>query len=93
MRIRIPLCVALVMAVAPLAVRADVIVIGASKDNTLYEDKSGSRSNGSGSYVFAGRTSNNQLRRALLTFDIEGSLPQNVTIDAVTLTLFMYRTP
>ena len=43
---------------------ADVITLGASQDNTLYEHPVGALSNGNGVSMFAGRTVNGDLRRA-----------------------------
>lgn len=54
------------------------------KDNTLYEDPAGQLSNGSGPYFFAGRTSDNLLRRGLIAFDLS-SIPTNATITGANL--------
>lgn len=73
------------------------------KDNTLYEELGlcescpgtngvlDSLSNGAGEWVFAGRTNNGDIRRALLAFAIADSLPSEATIDSVVLTLTMSR--
>ena len=64
-----------------------------SKDNTIFSE--GDRSNGSGQYLFTGRTAaRNQgaLRRALLGFDVAGSIPSGSKIQEVTLTLNMNKT-
>jgi len=66
--------------------------IGASKDNTLYEDPNGALSNGAGNHIFAGTNGGGLIRRALLKFDIAGDVPANATIDSVKLTLYMSRT-
>lgn len=63
----------------------------ASQDNTIFED-SDNLSNGSGQFIFAGRTasSNNQLRRrALLRFDLSALTEANATIQSVELHLFL----
>lgn len=57
------------------------------KDNTLYEDNSGSLSNGAGDFLFAGNTMRNMTRRALVAFDVASTVPPNAQIDSVTLTL------
>lgn len=65
------------------------------KDNTLYEDTTGGLSNGLGQHMFAGRTApanNEEIRRALLQFDVATALPSNASITQVTLTLNMSRT-
>ncbi|OGO38137.1 MAG: hypothetical protein A2W35_03715, partial [Chloroflexi bacterium RBG_16_57_11] len=63
-----------------------------NKDNTLYEDATGSTSNGAGSYFFAGQTAAGQIRRAVMAFDIAGNIPAGSTINSVMLTLNMSRT-
>ena len=75
--------------------RADVAALQAAKDNTLFQDPSGSLSNGAGEGLFVGRTGafNNQLRkRGLIAFDVAGQIPAGSTINSVTLTLFMRMT-
>ena len=76
------------------AVHADTAMIGATKDNTLYEDVAGAISNGAGVHLFAGRTSflNNKLRRAVIAFDIAGNIPAGSTINSVELRLNMSKT-
>ncbi|MHC4140484.1 MAG: multicopper oxidase domain-containing protein [Planctomycetota bacterium] len=73
------------------AAQGDLVTIQASKDNTLYEDAAGSLSNGAGVRLFSGNTSDKGVRRALMAFDVAGSVPAGSTIDAVTLTLNMGR--
>ncbi len=65
------------------------------RDNTLYEDAGGAFSNGEGQ-LFAGLTAGRvaggpALRRALLRFDIDGTIPAGATILDATLTLFATR--
>ena len=64
------------------------------KDNTLVETADGSLSNGAGSYMFAGRTdaTSDYLRRAVMAFDIAGTVPAGSTIQSATLTLNMSKT-
>lgn len=71
---------------------ADVVQIGASKDNTLFEDAAGARSNGAGAHFFAGVTAQPELRRGLLAFDIAGAVPAGATINSVSLTLNVSQT-
>jgi hypothetical protein len=73
-----------------LAARADTIVITPVKDNSLYEDATGSLSNGAGSNVYAGRTSfggGQALRRGLVAFDVASLIPPSATVTAVQLTM------
>ena len=68
------------------------VQLGAAKDNTLYESATGALSNGAGSYFFAGKTFIGSIRRAVIAFDIAGSIPTGATIQTVTLKLYMSRT-
>lgn len=70
---------------------ADTVTIPASRDNTLYESATGIVSNGAGPTMFVGRnaSSSNFRRRALVRFDVAGSVPAGSTITAATLTLNM----
>ena len=72
--------------------RADILNATAGKDNTLYEDAGGALSNGAGRSIFAGRTNNSDLRRAVVAFDLS-AIPAGSTINSVTLTLRMTRRP
>lgn len=65
--------------------------LGASKDNTLYESSSGSRSNGAGEHFFVGRNDDGKIRRAVITFDVAGSIPVGATVTGVRLVLHMSR--
>ena len=59
-------------------------------DAAIYsQDANGA--NGSGRYMFTGRNNGQDLRRALMRFDLS-SIPAGSTIDSVSLTLFMNRT-
>lgn len=73
---------------------ATPVVLGAAKDNTLYEDAQGDRSNGAGEYMFAGKTQevSESLRRALVAFAVADSLAPGSVIDSVFLDLNMSRT-
>jgi hypothetical protein len=64
---------------------ADIITIVADRDNTLFSE-SGSTSNGSGQFAFAGETNNTTERRALFHFPLT-AIPANATISQATLTL------
>lgn len=70
---------------------AAVINLAPVKDNTLYEDVGGFTSNGSGDYLFAGRTPGANTRRAVMAFDIASSIPAGATINSANLTLNMSR--
>jgi hypothetical protein len=70
---------------------ADQVVLGASQDNTVFEE-SGSVSNGAGDYFFVGNTKDGFARRGLVAFDVAGSIPPGSVITGVTLGLNMPRT-
>ena len=70
----------------------DTVEIGASRDNTLYQDPAGNTSNGAGDHLFAGLTLVPDIRRALIHFDVAAAVPAGATIDSVTLTLVMNKT-
>jgi hypothetical protein len=75
---------------APLA-RAGSAALLAAKDNTLYEEPDGLISNGSGAYIFVGRTSNNGVRRALVAFDLPAGVPTNAQITDASLDVVISR--
>jgi hypothetical protein len=73
---------------------ADNISLEPSADAALYEGD-GSLANGSGSYLFVGRTENRNgavERRSVLAFDIAGSVPSGATITEVSLDVQMSKT-
>jgi len=70
---------------------AVVVQLPAAKDNTLFEDPSGSLSSGIGANLFVGMTQQNSKRRALIGFDF-ATIPSGSTINSVRLTLRMSKT-
>jgi len=73
----------------PLAARADVVVLDSIRDNTLYEDATGSKSNGAGNRFFSGQKMNGIRDRGLIKFDIAGNIPLGAGILSATLQLNM----
>ena len=71
----------------PVSALAQPVELFPARDNTLYEDAGGAFSNGSGTFLFAGRTAQGQSRRALLAFDVAGALPAGARLDSVVLRL------
>ena len=63
-----------------------------SKDNTLIEDAEGLLANGSGQHIFAGRTNQPAIRRALVAFDVASAIPAGATVHSAQLMLYMSRT-
>lgn len=75
------------VSVPALPAAADVVVLGASRDNTLYESGTGALSNGLGESLFAGNNGQNQRRRGVLMFDVAGAVPAGATVTGVELIL------
>jgi hypothetical protein len=76
---------------------AEELLLPASRDNTLFEDAAGRFSNGSGQYLFVGRTGvdnglDNLARRSLLYFDLGEILPGSRVLSAA-LSLTIDRVP
>jgi hypothetical protein len=71
------------------------VVLDAEKDASIYEEGNGTDANGSGSYLFTGRTAaqgGSAERRALLSFPIAASIPEGSTIASVSLEVTMSKT-
>jgi hypothetical protein len=84
--------IVLMLSAAPGAL-ADVITVGASKDNSLFEDPTGALSGGASSAFFLGRlgTNGNTLkRRGAIAFDLS-TIPSNAVITDVSMTLTLLR--
>ena len=77
----------------PISVVDKVAIISPTKDNTLYENATGSISNGSGEYFFTGRTGSGDIRRGVVAFDLAGSIPAGGRVTNATLTFHMSREP
>jgi hypothetical protein len=84
------LFISLLFPLAAVAVTDNVHIV-ASRDNTLIEDPQGSISNGSGPFLFAGRTnqSANSIRRGVIHFDMAATVPPGARIRSVRLILFL----
>jgi spore coat protein A len=96
---RLFVALAALVALSASPALADTLIIGASQDNSMYSengDTNNDLSNGAGDYIFTGATKDSSpgdlhVRRALLAFDVAGSVPAGSTIDSVTLTLYLSR--
>jgi plastocyanin len=73
-------------------VLAETVLLSPSKDNTLYEPENLS-SNAKGNYIFSGVTGRSMKRRALLAFDIPGSIPAGATIESAMMVLTLSLAP
>lgn len=66
--------------------RGDQVTLTPSKDNSIFEEDG--LSDGKGTGIFAGQTARTQsLRRALIAFDVAGTIPAGATITSVQLQL------
>ena len=72
----------------PLAAQGATITLGASQDNTLYQDTIGGLSNGAGPTFLMGKTGGGSIRRGLIEFDLS-AIPAGSIIDSVSLNLFL----
>ncbi len=89
------ICVLTLLPFSPA--RSDELTIQPQKDNSLFEDDLGRWSNGSGQYLFMGRTGGDNgldrlLRRTVLTFDLS-QIPPGSVVDSVELRLFINQVP
>ncbi len=71
---------------------ATQVRLPAVQDATLYEQDDGLRANGSGEHLFIGMTNSREKRRALVAFDVAGSVPAGATIVSTRLVLSLSRT-
>jgi hypothetical protein len=69
-----------------VSVRADVVTFGADRDVSIFQNNV-NNSLGGGPGFFAGTNAMNSPRRALISFDVAGSIPAGTTITNVQLTL------
>jgi len=68
---------------------AEIVTLAPSQDNTLFQNSAGFLSNGSGEYMFVGRTAargGSALRRGLIQFDLS-VIPAGSMITGATLTM------
>ena len=77
-------------AATPTAAGPVTVEIGPTKDTTIYDEAT--LSNGSGEWIFAGKTRRGATRRALIVFDVAGEIPAGATIMEATLRLFVAQT-
>lgn len=79
------LALACVLPAVPVA--AETVEILPDRDTTLYAE-SGATGNGAGEHLFAGTTRLGNVRRALVRFDVAGSLPPGATVVSARLDLY-----
>lgn len=77
---------AFILSFCQLLIAQVTVSLTPDKDNTLYESVTGSLSNGAGVHLFAGKTANGDIRRALIHFDLS-TIPVNAVVSAASLQL------
>ncbi|MBL8734854.1 MAG: DNRLRE domain-containing protein [Planctomycetes bacterium] len=88
--IQLALHFGLAMALASsLAAQTTTVSVPCDLDNTLYEDLTGSLSNGRGSGTFCGLTGTGRIRRAVMRFDVASVVPAGAWILSAKLDLFV----
>jgi spore coat protein A len=63
------------------------VTLTAAQDNTLYEDATGSKSNGVGQYIYTGNQNSGLRRRGVVAFDLS-SIPSTAFIQDATVSLY-----
>jgi spore coat protein A len=89
-RVAFSLVLAIVLAVAATGAMAAVLSIDPVQDNTMAQELP-DNSSGSCDSIFVGNTDGSFARRALLKFDIAGSIPPESTINSVVLSMTVTR--
>lgn len=84
------LAMAALIAVPPVLRAQTTVDLVPVLDNTLYEDPTGSLSNGSGDHCFAGLTAHFSIRRAVFAFDLS-TIPSGSIVQSVEFRLTMDR--
>ena len=83
-RLSVAVC-AITLTVAALScTESATVVIHPNQDTSIYSESDNSNAVGA---LYSGTTNRDAIRRALLRFDIAGSIPPGATIDSVSLTL------
>lgn len=83
------LCAAILL--QPLAAAGVTVSIPAAADATLYGPPQQTTANGAGDWFFAGVTSDGNVRRGMLRFDLNGMVPAGALITGVELRLVVDR--
>lgn len=68
--------------------RSNTIAIGASKDNSIFENFPTNSAGGTAG-IYVGGTATRSPRRGLVAFDVAGSVPAGATITSAQLTLYL----
>jgi hypothetical protein len=84
---RLATSILLTACLSGLAIAQTTVSVPCNLDNSLYENGAGSVSNGAGTRIFVGLNVSALRRRALVRFDVAGTLPANAKIVSATLTI------
>jgi hypothetical protein len=87
MRSRIAVAVTTLLVLGAVPAVADIVNLSASKDNTLFFSAAGALSNAKGQFLFTGRTALGEIRRAVVHFDVAGTIPAGSTVNTASLKL------
>jgi hypothetical protein len=82
----------LALAVLPSTAWPATVVIGAAKDNSIFESNSNNSAGGSAG-IFSGTNGMGSPRRGLIEFDVAAHVPAGATITGVELTLYLGNAP
>lgn len=85
LRTRLGAIVGLSALLLPGVTAQTTVNITANLDNTLYEDLTGSLSNGIGTSIFVGQTASADIRRALVRFNVAAVVPAGAAIVSASL--------
>jgi hypothetical protein len=80
--------VAFVLSIVTSPAWSQTVTIGASKDNSIYEDNP-TRSAGGSAGIFVGNNGLGSPRRGLIAFDVAANVPAGATITSAQLTLYL----
>jgi len=83
---------AIALAVLPSSVQPATAVIGAAKDNSIFQNNP-SNSGGGSAGIHVGTNGMGSPRRGLIEFDIAGNVPAGSVVTGVELTLFVGNAP
>ncbi len=87
MRLQAKVVAAVVALLASTQATADIVLIAPNADASIYAE-SGGLSNGAGQGLFTGQTNDGFVRRALVSFDVAGSVPAGATVNSASLHLY-----
>lgn len=87
-----PVQTALLLTAALSLPAQTTVAVPCARDNTLYQNATGTVSNGQGASLFVGVTSGGSVRRALLAFDVAAVVPAGARIVAADLTIQVVQT-